>query len=106
MSVVESGVERLRIGGVLFARVQPLPAGGFGHPLPPRRRAPPSYRDDSVLVKQSECVIEPLRTPPLPAESFAPSGAHQMPPNLLLHPELNVGKTPATWLAKIDDQVL
>src|ERR1019366_7411806 len=51
--------------------------------------------DNSVLVKQSECVIEPLRTPPLPAESFAPSGAHQMPPNLLLHPELNVGKTPA-----------
>jgi hypothetical protein len=49
---------------------------------------------DSVLVKQSECVIEPLRTPPLPAESLAPSGAHQVPPNLLLHPELNVGKAP------------
>jgi hypothetical protein len=50
---------------------------------------------DSVLVKQSECVIEPLRIPPLPAGSFAPSGAHQVPPNLLLHPELNVGKAPA-----------
>jgi hypothetical protein len=30
---------------------------------------------DPVLVRQSECVIEPLRIPPLPAESFAPSGA-------------------------------
>ena len=26
-----------------------------------------------VVVKQTECVVEPLRTPPLPAESFAPS---------------------------------
>ena len=51
--------------------------------------------NNSVLVKQSECVIQSLRTPPLPAESFAPSGTHQMPPHLLLHPELNVGKAPA-----------
>jgi hypothetical protein len=50
---------------------------------------------DSVLVKQSECVVEPLLTPPLPAESCALPGAHQVPPNLLLHPELNVGKTSA-----------
>jgi hypothetical protein len=51
--------------------------------------------NNPVLVKQSECVIQPLRTPPLPAESFAPSGTHQMPPRLLLHPELNVGKAPS-----------
>ena len=46
---------------------------------------------DSVRVKQSECVVEPLLTPPLPAESCALPGSHQVPPNLLLHPELNVG---------------
>src|SRR6516225_11084513 len=51
--------------------------------------------NDSVAVKQSECVVQPRRTPPLPAESFAPSSTHQVPPNLLLHPELNVGKAPA-----------
>ena len=51
--------------------------------------------NNSVPVEQSESVVKPLRTPPLPAESFAPSGAHQMPPHLLLHPELNVGKAPA-----------
>ena len=50
---------------------------------------------DSVLVKQSECVVEPLLTPPLPAESCALPSSHQVPPNLLLHPELNVGKTSA-----------
>jgi hypothetical protein len=50
---------------------------------------------DPVPVKQAECVIEPQRTPPLPAESCALPGAHQVPPNLLLHPELNVGKAPA-----------
>jgi len=50
---------------------------------------------NSVLVKQSECIVEPLLTPPLPAESCALPCAHQMPSNLLLHPELNVGKTPA-----------
>jgi hypothetical protein len=48
----------------------------------------------SILVEQPECVVEPLRTPPLPAESLAPSGAHQVPSNLLLHPELDVGKAP------------
>jgi hypothetical protein len=48
-----------------------------------------------ILVKQSECVVEPLLTPPLPAESWAFSGAHQMPPNLLLHREFNVGKASA-----------
>src|SRR5258708_21681223 len=51
--------------------------------------------NDPVLVKQPECVIEPRRTPPLPAESWTLPGAHQVPPNLLLHPELNVGKAPA-----------
>src|SRR5215472_858772 len=54
-----------------------------------------SGSNNSILVEQPECVIEPLRTPPLPAESLAPSCSHQMPPNLLLHPELNVGKAPA-----------
>src|SRR6516165_12097962 len=51
--------------------------------------------NDSVAVKQSECVVQPRRTPPFPAESFAPSSTHQVPPNLLFHPELNVGKAPA-----------
>ena len=51
--------------------------------------------NNSVLLEQPECVIEPLRTPPLPAESLAPSGAHQMPPSLLFQPDLNVGRAPA-----------
>src|SRR5207249_4824198 len=50
---------------------------------------------DPVVVKQSECVVEPLTTPSLPAEASAPSGSHQMPPNPLLHPALNVRKAPA-----------
>jgi hypothetical protein len=28
---------------------------------------------DPVIIKQSESVVDPLRTPPLPAESLAPS---------------------------------
>ncbi len=51
--------------------------------------------NDSIAVKQSECVVQPRRTPPFPAESFAPSSTHQVPPHLLFHPELNVGKAPA-----------
>jgi hypothetical protein len=74
----------LRIKG--YGADQPIPAGWLSadgstyHP---------------IVVKQTECVVEPLRTPPLASESFVLSGAHQVSPNLLLHPELNVGKSPA-----------
>jgi hypothetical protein len=45
----------------------------------------------------------PLLTPPLPAESWAFSGAHQMPPNLPLHPEFNVGKAARVPYRKVVD---
>jgi len=48
-----------------------------------------------VVVEQPERVIEPLLTPPLPAESWTLPGSHQMSPKLLLHPELDIGKAPA-----------
>jgi hypothetical protein len=37
-------------------------------------------------MKQPERVVEPVLTPPLPPEPLASLGAHQVPPNLPLHP--------------------
>src|SRR5262249_43393692 len=41
-----------------------------------------------VTVEQLQGVIQPLPTPPLPAEALALPSLHQMAPDLLLHPVL------------------
>src|SRR5664279_1258453 len=46
-----------------------------------------------VIVKQTQPVVQPFATPPLPAEAFASPGTHQMLPDLLLYPALDHGKT-------------
>src|SRR5438105_54377 len=48
-----------------------------------------------VRVKQTEFGIKPLLTPPLPAETFALPGSHQVPPNLLFYPVFNKREAPA-----------
>jgi hypothetical protein len=40
----------------------------------------------SVVVKQTEFLVQPLSTPPLPAEALALAGFHQVSPDLLFHP--------------------
>ena len=42
--------------------------------------------NELVVVKQTQPVVKPFATPPLPAEAFAFPGTHQMPPDLLLYP--------------------
>ena len=42
-----------------------------------------------VAVEQLQGVIQPLPTPPRPAEALALPSLHQMAPDLLLHPVLN-----------------
>jgi hypothetical protein len=44
---------------------------------------------DLVAVEQLQGVIQPLPTPPRPAEALALPSPHHMAPNLLLHPVLN-----------------
>src|ERR1019366_3921046 len=46
-------------------------------------------------MEEPECRVEPFATPPLPAESFALPGTHQVSPNLLLHPVFDHRKAPA-----------
>ncbi len=41
---------------------------------------------NAVVVEQPQLTVHPLRTPPLPAETASLSRAHQVPPDLLLHP--------------------
>jgi len=50
---------------------------------------------DLVVIIQSKPPIKPRPTPPVPTEAQQTSCAHQVPPNLLLDPVLDVGKTPA-----------
>src|SRR5215467_5085803 len=38
-----------------------------------------------VAIKQPQGVVQPFRTPPFPTHALAPSGTHQVPPNLLLY---------------------
>jgi hypothetical protein len=49
------------------------------------RRRPPN----PVAVEQLQDFIEPLRTPPLPAEALSVPSPPQVTPNLLLHPVSN-----------------
>src|ERR1039458_2986789 len=39
-----------------------------------------------VIIVESQVLIEPLPTPPLPAETGSLPGTHQMAPNLLFYP--------------------
>ena len=54
-----------------------------------------AYKQMQIQKNKENCNSHSNGSPPLPAESWVFSGAHQMPPNLLLHPEFNVGKTSA-----------
>lgn len=45
---------------------------------------------DPVVVKQAQALIQPLPTPPLPAEALAVPCTHQMPSDLLFHPIFKV----------------
>jgi hypothetical protein len=44
---------------------------------------------DPILIKQAQLGIQPLPTPPLPAEAPEFPGTHQVPPHLLFHPVFN-----------------
>src|SRR5260370_34664846 len=46
-----------------------------------------------VFVKQTQPVVQPFATPPLPAEAFASPGTHQVLPDLLLYPAFDHVKT-------------
>ena len=48
----------------------------------------------SVVIEESERLIEPCRTPPLPPEALAVPRPHHMAPHLLLHPVPHVTKAP------------
>src|SRR5712691_10669614 len=55
----------------------------------------PAQVPHSVLGKQPERVIEPRRTPPLPAEAPTIPRPHQMAPDLPLDPPPHDGQAPA-----------
>src|SRR6202165_509721 len=48
-----------------------------------------------VAVEQSQSVVQPLRTPPLPAEAPAIPGSHHVPPYFQLYPVLDELEAPA-----------
>ena len=47
---------------------------------------------DSIIVKQSQSLIQPGPTPSVPAKATAFSRMHQMTPDLLLHPVFDIPK--------------
>ena len=47
---------------------------------------------DSIVVKQSQSLIKPGPTPPVPAEATAFSCSHQMTSDLFLHPVFDITK--------------
>src|SRR5215469_7037721 len=47
----------------------------------------------SVTSKQSQCLVQPFPTPPLPPHPLAFSGTHQVPSHLLLYPLLDQRET-------------
>ena len=47
---------------------------------------------DSIVIKQSQSLIKPGPTPPVPAEATAFSCPHQMSSDLFLHPILDITK--------------
>ena len=62
-----------------------------------RERFPSGMRpsDSTVASVQSQPLVQPLRTPPLPTKSTALASPHHVPPYLLLYPVANVAETPA-----------
>ena len=50
-------------------------------------RAGPSTK--LVVVKQTQPIIKPLATPPLPGKAIAPPGTYQMFPNLHFYPSFD-----------------
>ncbi len=48
-----------------------------------------------VVVEQSQMVVQPPPTPPVPTEAPLPPSAPQMSPHLLLHPILDEAEAPA-----------
>src|SRR5712691_10633913 len=55
----------------------------------------PAQVPHSVICEQAERVIEPRRTPPLPAEAPTIPRPHQLAPDLPLDPQPYEGKAPA-----------
>src|SRR5712692_7834930 len=55
----------------------------------------PAQVPHSVICEQAERVIEPCRTPPVPAEAPTIPRPHQVAPDLPLDPPLHYGKAPA-----------
>ena len=47
---------------------------------------------DSIIVKQSQSLIQPSPTPSVPAETTAFSRTHQMMSDLLFHPVFDITK--------------
>ena len=47
---------------------------------------------DSIIVKQSQSLIQPSPTPSVPAEATAFSRTHQMTSDLLLHPVFDISE--------------
>ena len=46
----------------------------------------------SIIIKQSQSIVKPGPTPPVPAKATTFPGMHQMSSNLFLHPVFNVSK--------------
>jgi hypothetical protein len=45
---------------------------------------------DSIVPEQTQVSVQPLPTPPLPAEALTLPGTHQVTPNLLFHPVAHI----------------
>src|SRR5437588_633707 len=54
-----------------------------------------TWANTALVVKQTKLLVQPVATPPPPAESFAFPSTHQMLPYLLLYPALDHSKTSA-----------
>src|SRR6266446_5609543 len=50
---------------------------------------------DTVAIEQPHGLVQPLPTPPVPAEALSFAGSPQMAPRLLFHPVFDEAKAPA-----------
>ncbi len=48
---------------------------------------------NSIIIKQSQSIVNPGPTPPVPTEATAFSGMHQMSSDLFLQPVFDITKT-------------
>ncbi len=46
-----------------------------------------------VITVKAQGIVKPVSTPPVPAEAMSFPDTHQVPPNLFLHPVLDICKT-------------